>query len=230
MKRAAMLFLLLAGPASAETGVALSPDDPRIGSVSYASGEAYDLQTVAETEHTVLLAADERIQTVMLGDPSTYSLTVSPRADSFSLRQLRASAISPLTIRTDKRLYQFMVSPAFGTSAPYLVRFTYSEPVGLPAAQTPAFPAPSSQTTYKINGNRDLHPLSIRDDGTRMYIQWAPSQALPAVFAVEGAGNEEIVNGYMRGAEFTVDRIYEKLIFRIDKASATAQRVRAKAR
>lgn len=228
MKRAAFLSLLLAGPVLGEAGATLSPDDPRIGVVTFTPGETYDLYIVAGAEHTVLLGADERIQTVLLGDLSAYTVTVSSRADSFSLRQIRPSTNSTLTVRTDKRSYEFMALPAFGGAAPYIVRFIYSElPTSIPAAQTPAF---SSQATYRVTGDRDLRPISVRDDEKRTYVLWAPPQAIPAVFAVDRAGNEEIVNGYMRGAEFTIDRVYEKLIFRIDKASATAQRIRMKAR
>ena len=73
-------------------------------------------------------------------------------------------------------------------------------------------------------------PKSIRDDGARLYILWTSSQALPAVSAIGDQGHEEVVNGYMRGDAFVIDRLYNRLIFRIDKATAFARRKNLKAR
>ena len=231
MRLVALIALLVADVALAQTEARPPTDDPRIQVASYFPGETIDLRTSAEAVQTVLLSSEESIQTVLLGDPSAYSVTVSPKGDSFFLRQLRASASSSLTVRSDKRLYQFMAVPAYGLPAPYLVRLTFPEPGNdLAARQVPATQSPESRPTYKVTGNRDVRPTSIRDDGARTYIQWGPSQAIPAIFAVDREGHEEIVNGYMRGAEFTLDRVYEKLVFRIDNAAATARRTRVKSR
>ncbi|WP_327752211.1 TrbG/VirB9 family P-type conjugative transfer protein [Sphingobium sp. SJ10-10] len=91
-------------------------------------------------------------------------------------------------------------------------------------------PRAADRVAYKVTGNRDVRPAAIHDDGARTYIQWESSQAMPAVFAVDHQGHEEIVNGYMRGETFTLDRIYERLVFRIDDAVATARRIGAKSK
>jgi type IV secretion system protein VirB9 len=231
MKLVALMILLVADVALAQTEAPQPTDDPRVQVASYIVGETLELRTSAEAVQTVLLPSEERIQTVLLGDPSAYSVTVSAKGDSFSLRQLRATIGSSLAVRSDKRLYQFMAAPAYGLPAPYFVLLTFLEKGNdLAARQMPAAQSPESSTTYKVTGNRDVRPTSIRDDGARTYIQWGLSQAIPAVFAVDREGHEEIVNGYMRGAEFTVDRVYEKLIFRIENATSTARRTRVKSR
>jgi type IV secretion system protein VirB9 len=78
---------------------------------------------------------------------------------------------------------------------------------------------------YKLSGAVELRPAKISDDGTHTYIVWAPDQALPAVFAVNATGTEEMVDGYMRKDVFTIDRIHQRLVFRIDKKFARAQRI-----
>lgn len=83
---------------------------------------------------------------------------------------------------------------------------------------------------YQLSGDRRLLPISIRDDGRRIYLRWGASQALPAVFAVGDQGREEVVNGYMRDDVFVIDRVYGRLVFRIDKARAFANRKLARAR
>ena len=47
---------------------------------------------------------------------------------------------------------------------------------------------------------------------------------MPATFAFGPTGEEQMVEGYMRGGVFTIDRVYEQLIFRIDKDAARARR------
>lgn len=79
---------------------------------------------------------------------------------------------------------------------------------------------------YKLSGERSLRPARVSDDGTHMYLEWAEDQALPAVFAVNTQGNEEMVDGYMRQGVFTIDRVHNHLVFRIDKKSARADRTK----
>jgi type IV secretion system protein VirB9 len=79
---------------------------------------------------------------------------------------------------------------------------------------------------YRLSGDRALWPVEIGDDGIHTYIVWSEEQSLPAVFAINAIGREEMVDGYMRQGIFTIDRIYEKLVFRIDKKAAKAKRIR----
>lgn len=84
---------------------------------------------------------------------------------------------------------------------------------------------PTMTGRYQLTGATELRPVQIADDGTHTYIVWSPDQALPAVFAVSTVGTEEMVDGYMRNDVFTIDRIHQQLVFRIDKAFAKAERV-----
>lgn len=84
-------------------------------------------------------------------------------------------------------------------------------------------PAPG-QARYKLSGETSLRPVRISDDGTHMYLEWSEDQALPAVFALNALGEEEMVDGYMRQGIFTIDRVHNRLVFRIDKKSARADR------
>jgi type IV secretory pathway VirB9-like protein len=80
------------------------------------------------------------------------------------------------------------------------------------------------QPSYKLSGELSLRPARISDDGTHMYLEWTEDQALPAVFALNARGDEEMVDGYMRQGIFTIDRVHNRLVFRIDKKSARAER------
>jgi type IV secretion system protein VirB9 len=84
---------------------------------------------------------------------------------------------------------------------------------------------PPAEGRYRISGERALRPAQIGDDGVHTYIIWTEEQALPAVFAISPTGTEEMVDGYMRQGIFTIDRIHQKLVFRIDKKAAKAERI-----
>jgi type IV secretion system protein VirB9 len=111
------------------------------------------------------------------------------------------------------------------SSSDSLVTSTVLPPVAM-NPQAPRVPG----AVYKLSGDRRLLPISIQDDGARVYLRWSASQALPAVFAVGDQGQEEVVNGYMRDDTFVIDRVYGRLVFRIDKARALASRKLARAR
>lgn len=78
---------------------------------------------------------------------------------------------------------------------------------------------------YRMSGEKSLRPVRIGDDGTHMYLEWSEEQALPAVFALNAIGEEEVVDGYMRAGIFTIDRVHQALVFRIGKKRALAKRV-----
>ncbi|MGH8337682.1 MAG: TrbG/VirB9 family P-type conjugative transfer protein, partial [Gammaproteobacteria bacterium] len=79
--------------------------------------------------------------------------------------------------------------------------------------------------SYRLSGEKSLRPVRIGDDGTHMYLEWSEEQALPAVFALNALGEEEMVDGYMRQGIFTIDRVHPALVFRIGKKRALAKRV-----
>lgn len=83
----------------------------------------------------------------------------------------------------------------------------------------------AAMTGYKLSGEKSLRPSRIGDDGVHTYIEWTEDQALPAVFAVNALGEEETVDGYMRQDIFTIDRVHQRLVFRIGKKLAKAERV-----
>jgi type IV secretion system protein VirB9 len=100
-------------------------------------------------------------------------------------------------------------------------------PVALHAAEPDsgaASGAGPAMTTYRLSGDRALRPIRIGDDGVHTYIEWAEDQPMPAVFAIDARGQEEMVDGYVRGSLYTIDRVNARLVFRIDKTRAEARR------
>jgi type IV secretion system protein VirB9 len=106
----------------------------------------------------------------------------------------------------------------------YTVRFRYPN-AGAGASSDDA-PSASGEGRYRLGGDKALRPSEISDDGRHTYVRWPRDRALPAVYAISDTGQEMLVNGMMRDDVFVIDSVSQKLVFRIDKAVATAARVR----
>jgi type IV secretion system protein VirB9 len=221
--RLALLAFALACAASgtAATAQALSGDE-RIVTQPYTAGEVVALRSAAGGFLSIVFAPGERITSVEIGDPEAVDVSVSDSTDSLLLRTLRAPTDPSILVRTDLRSYTFALTAGAPAAATYLLRFSYG-PAQMELAAASAPPS-APAAPYRLTGTRELRPATVTDDGVHTYLTWAPDQALPAVFAINPLGDEEIVDGYMRDDVFTIDRVYAELVFRIGKKTAKARR------
>lgn len=116
------------------------------------------------------------------------------------------------------------LAPAPLPPEPYTVP---PDPYAGTAPPLPGMPG-SQERSWRLTGDRAVRPAQVTDDGTRTFVLFAPEQALAAVFAIGPTGEEEVVNGQMRGAAYVIDRVYERLVFRIDRDRAVATRPKDK--
>ncbi|VVS98526.1 TrbG/VirB9 family P-type conjugative transfer protein [Erythrobacter sp. EC-HK427] len=219
------LLLLAAFPAGAQTVPDVQLDNPRIQRVHYAEGASVLLTIMPGSGTTIMLEPGEVIARVTLGSEFDYSVRVSPEGNSLLVLADHQAEESTMLVETDRRRYPFALRTGEGLTAAYLVRFTYGElpPAGAVAA-APEAPLPRQSWSYRLRGDDTVRPLRISDDGERTYITYHPEQALPAVFAIGQTGDEELVNGHMRGEQFVIDRVYAELVFRLDDERLRAQR------
>lgn len=224
MRRGFLVGLLAfaAAPAVAQELPPLSSDS-RVQTVAWSQDGVIPLGIEPGSSLTVILSASERIANVTVGDTAAFQVAVAGSGDSLFIKPLAAFARTNMTVMTDARRYLFMIDSAGGPGSPYVVQLSYPAAPGQSAL--PEQPAPAlSEGTWKVTGDRNLRPLEISDDGVKTYIEWAPDQALPAVFAIPPSGGEEVVDGYMRDTVFVIDRVHPKLVFRIDNHTAIARR------
>jgi type IV secretion system protein VirB9 len=202
-------------------------NDGRITTLAYRSGETMTLRSAPGNSLTIIFAPGETIQAVDLGDGQAFNVSLSSTSDSLTLRTYSAPTDPHLTVHTQLRQYNFVMQVGSPSEATYVVRFAHGSELA-PSGQTAhASGGPSQAGTnaaYRLSGTRSLRPARISDDGAKTYLEWGEDQALPAVFAINSVGEEEMVDGYMRGSVFTIDRVNRELVFRIGKKSAKAQR------
>lgn len=221
-------LLLIAVPAAAQMMPQPGPDNPRLQTVQWTPGVEVVLTALPMTGLTVLLEPGEQIVRIAAEDPRLVEVRVSAERDSVLLIPAVTELDSPITVATDRREYRLRLRTGTGLMAAYLVRFRFDgggDIVPITAAHAPE-PFTGPTWGYRLRGNSAVRPASIRDDGARTRIVFAPEQALPAVFAIGPGGEEQVAGGYMRGGVFEIDRVWQELVFRIDGAKATARRER----
>ncbi|WP_332789788.1 TrbG/VirB9 family P-type conjugative transfer protein [Sphingomonas sp. GB1N7] len=205
------------------------PGDPRIQTIAYDANQVVQLQAASGYQLTVEFGG-ERIENVAIGDSASWQVTPNKRGDHLFIKALANGVTTNMTVVTDARTYAFELSPLYGPlpNMAYTVRFTYPSAAVVTLAK-PVIGEPEVGR-YRLHGMRAIRPIAIDDDGAKTYIAFAPDRPLPAIFAIDALGRETLVDGAMRGEHYVLDSVRERLIFRLDKATASATRVRAKAR
>lgn len=78
--------------------------------------------------------------------------------------------------------------------------------------------------SYRLSGAASIRPSMIWDDGQKTFLDWPENIEAPAVFAIDAAGNESLVNSQFRDGKFVIDAVYSRLVFRLDRLMARADR------
>ena len=218
--RAIILSLLLAPPVAAQVRAMPSGADPHFQRFDYAPDRVFALDVVSGYQVTISLAPDERIETVALGDAVAWQVTASKGGNTLFVKALRTGETTNMTVVTNVRRYAFELRATGGGSgaAAYAITFQYPQS-GLGASQP--------QRTigkYTMRGDKTLWPDKISDDGVHTYVEWAEDVDLPAVYVIDSQGREALSNGMMRDGRLVIDSVGSRLVFRIDKHVATAER------
>jgi type IV secretion system protein VirB9 len=219
------LLMLVATPALAQTSPTPGFEDPRLQTVSPAPGVPVRLVAFPNAPLTVVFRPGEQVGRVLVSDSGAFDVAVVGANDTVTISPKRADASAGISVVTGRQVYPFEVETGSGLMAAYLVRVVDPGPPAVASPTIALGPDLSAMTgAYRLRGDSALRPTEIADDGAKTYIRWGEYQAMPAVFGIGPTGNEEVVNGYMRGGLFTIDRVYGQLVFRIDKAKAEARR------
>ncbi|QDX27371.1 type VI secretion protein [Sphingomonas suaedae] len=230
MMRTMVLVAALAFVGSSLAQVRPQPGagDPRLQSVEFRAEQVVTLEVATGYQLSLEFAPDERIESVAVGDSGAWLVTPTQRGSHLFIKPVETGVATNMTVVTDARTYLFDLQPLPGPSSlmAYTVRFTYPKPSTAASMLTEAA-QPTSETLYRVSGDRRLRPSELSDDGIKTYIRWPAAVALPAVYGIDDRGRETLLNGMMRDGLYVIDGVSERLVFRIDNRIARAKRVRA---
>lgn len=226
MKYLIALLAFFATPAVAQVAPQSGTGDPRIQSVEYKADQVVLLQAAPGYQVSVEFAPDERIENVAIGDSGAWQATPNKRGDHLFIKPIQGGVTTNMTVLTDARTYSFELRGLFGPQPDmaYTLRFRYPGTASADGSEAAAGTEPQ-RGRYRLSGDRAIRPSGIDDDGAKTYIEWSSDAALPAVYSVDAAGRESLVNGNMRDGIFVIDSVVERLVFRLDRQIARAIRV-----
>lgn len=224
MKRLALITLLLCAPALGQVRPAPSGGDPMHHHIAYADGQTVILEVAPGFQLTVELDRGERIKSAAAGDRGSWQVSAPQGSSQFFVRPNAGALPTNLTVITNRRNYYFLLVAADQMTATTAlsVRFTYPQETAATAPQEE--PAPKISGSYKVKGAAAIRPSLIWDDGEKTFLDWPEGIEAPAIFAIDAAGNESLVNSYHRDGRFVIDAVFPRLLFRLDRLVATADR------
>lgn len=228
-----MLLLGAATNASAQ-GVVPQPGsaDPRIRTIVYNPYEVVWLRGNLGYQMMIEFHPSERIENVSIGDSTAWQVTPNRKATLLFLKPVTASAATNMTVITNLRRYSFQLtaSDRSGTEDPNVifgVRFVYAEEPRVVEVAPPAPPPPPAEPpvenlnfAYEITGSKKISPVSVFDDGISTFFQFADQIETPAIFALDAAGVENLVNFRVRGRHFVVDAVAQSFALRLGREKA----------
>ena len=228
MNKAALILLAVSGVALAQVRPSASGPDPMHQSVAFADGQTVILEASPGFQLTVELGQGERIKSAVAGDAGSWQVAAPDGASQFFVRPNPGAQPTNLTVISSRHSYYFLLipAPAMTASNALSVRFSYPQ---VPIAAAVATEAPKTDSgSYKLSGSSLIRPSLIWDDGRKTYLDWPDEIEAPAVFSVDGAGHESLVNSQWRDGRFVIDAVYPRLLFRLDRLTARADRKAAR--
>jgi type IV secretion system protein VirB9 len=225
----ALLTLCAASPLYAQIQPQAGNGDPHLQTVDYDAARIVQLRGAAGYQLMVELSPDEAVQTVALGDNAAWQVSVNKAGDRLFVKPVQPESTTNMTVVTSVRTYNFDLLGLAGPAPdmPYTVQFRYPSPTAATDNQYVDVSAISRRLSrYRVSGDRALRPNSVTDDGQRTFISWPKGAAIPAIYTTDRLGNEILVNGMMGTDDvYVVDGAPQKLVFRIDRQIARADRL-----
>lgn len=215
------------------------PADPRIESVTWAEARVLRLTGRAGVQAVIMLAGDEHIENVAIGDANAWQVTPNHRANMLFVKPLAAHARTNLTVVTDRHTYFLDLVAGPHERPVYALRIAVPAPPSAPAPlAAPALTAEEAalahgaaeaapvdpatlDTAFAVHGARELAPLRVFADGKATYLGWPKGAPLPAVLARAADGSEGPINYAMHDDMIVIAGIPATIVLRNGKASAT---------
>ena len=208
----------LMGSALAEATPRAGPNDARIRHIRFQKDQVVAIDATFGISTMIVFGDTEKIESIAVGDSVSWRVEPNKRGNIIFLKPVEANAATNMNVVTDKRLYSFVLKSNERPSRAqvYKVRFRFPDDEAdarlLNQAKTLAsmpnhrgFRRDRLNTSYAYKGSEVAKPLVIFDDGTKTWFRFAGE--VPAIFIVDAARNESLVNYRREGEYLIVDKI-----------------------
>lgn len=200
----------------------------RVRAIAYRETEVVPLMIAPGYQLGIEFAPNEEIETVALGDSGAWSVTPNKQGNRLFVKPVGDGAATNMTVVTGTRTYLFDLEalPVPSSAMVYTIRFIYPDA----SATSPTVQTAAESSDFRVRGDKALRPSRMSDDGFTTTIEWPRLATLPAIYAVDEAGRESLVNGAMEDGRYVIDGVADRYKFRIDNRSARATREKKRVR
>lgn len=202
--------------------------DRRIQTVRYSANEIYDFTGHYGYQSIIEFAEGEEIRTVSIGDSIAWQ--VNPVESRLFLKPVEQDALTNMSVITSKRTYHFELHAEETENIRdkdmiFVLRFIYpDDDAGDYSNYINEDPVPditdpevlkTHNFNYSIVGNDMVAPIRIFDDGEFTYMEFRDINAdIPAVFWVDSAGEENMINFRKNGNYIVIERVTSQFTLR----------------
>ncbi len=210
---------IMASQAVAETRPVSLQSDPRIRQYSYDRDTVYRLDLFMRFITAVQFEQGEQVESVQVGDSASWEITRLNRGDVLAVKPLIEGAATNMTVYTDRRVYTFELrarSARVGSrELNYRVSFRYPEVEARQRQRAREVASRPQDFNYLAAGRAEFSPNGVYDDGVSTYFSFPDGAPRPAIFRVDAAGREAIVNIRQTPNGAVVDSVSDRWTLRI---------------
>lgn len=212
-------------------------ENSRLIELEYDADAVVRVEGRVNVQATIQFADDEMIENVAIGNSKSWQVTPNKRATLLFVKPMSTTAMTNMTVVTNRRTYMFDLVASPRSNPIYFMRFSYPEKEGMEplklaegpneaevtaAQQADAIMNPADLNfAWKASGDRKLLPARSYDDGQMTYLSWPQGQAIPAILVKDEKGTEGPVNFTVRGDMIVVDGVPQQIVLRSGKDMAT---------
>lgn len=243
MKRLLIIALMIPALAWAEIVPQPGRFDPRVRIVEYNAQDVVALTTYYGVSTHIRFGDGEVVEdrSISAGDPDAWIINVSGNKNNLFVRPKQQMADMNITVITNKRVYQFALSvdphPLKDLKTwrsnvlTYSLSFTYPDEEKAKALALAKMldvkgrlddmkgklrdaKKDGQNFDYWVAGSDEISPTGARDDGRFTYLTFSNNRDMPAIYTVDNAGHEALVNTNVDGNTIAVHRVVRKLVLR----------------
>lgn len=229
--------LALDTPALADVRPVALPQSPRLVVFQYDANNSYSITTAPGNVTDIVLAPDETVVTLALGD-SVQWVTANAAGNHVFVRPSKEDLRTSATLVTNKRTYQLTLNSVKATDPWHQrVSWNYVDIIVMQKAKEEErkeaefkknkeleatvaiadFSIENLDFEYKIEGEAEFKPLHVFNNGQSTWIKLKNQPELPALFLVDEDGKTSLANYAVKGDFIFINRLFEHALLKLGK-------------
>jgi type IV secretion system protein VirB9 len=213
--------LLFAETALAERRPAPGRLDARMRTVVYTPDDVVTVQAALGMSTMIQFGEGEQIRTIAAGDTVGWQIAPDAQRTVLFVKPLEPDSATNMHVVTSRGTYSFRMVGTKTTrfDGDFKVRFVYPEERArerrardIANPNLRALRRESLNWDYGVKGAEQNRPLIVFDDGVKTFFRFEGE--VPAIFAVDEARNETLLNFRREGEYLVVDRTARQFTLR----------------